>query len=290
MTMKSARLQEKPLKLMLRALGGPKELALKLWRMAESLALIVNVPESTRRLKKLKALGYTEHLPNHAQLIVGSFDQLRFYIVPAAYDFYESIGINFNFHQLLRILDDPVAVMDPIGIRTSKNGIIGHLLQVVHTSPLYDLQLLRMWDDGLDEMEKQTAQMINGTHPRYRQITAVNEDPNYFVRLLDYIRRFKASLDENEPFERRSGVAQYEFMFLLAEYQFRSLPGFLRYAGRLPSGWGALMRHYRRTQKLDYRLCDREVCRKAARDAHAHGKTVPQEVWEYLNEGDKLSA
>ncbi len=267
---------------MLRAIGGPKEVALKFWRMAESFALILNVPESTRRLRKFKELGYCDEPPNHAQLIVASFDQLRFYIVPAAYDFYDSIGINFNFHQLLRVLDDPVAVMDPIGIRTSKNGIIGHLLQVVHTSPLYDLQLLRMWDDGLDEMEKQTAQMIDGSHPRYKQISAVNEDPRYFVRLLDFIRRYRVSLDENEPFERRSGVAQYEFMFLLAEYQFRSLPGFLRYAGRLPKTTSKLLRHYRRTKKLDFRLCDVDVCRRAARDANAHGRPVPEDVMLYL--------
>ncbi|MCS7086209.1 MAG: hypothetical protein RMM53_10315 [Bacteroidia bacterium] len=281
--MKSARLTEPPLKLALRALGGPKEIALKLWRMAESFALILNVPESNRRLRKLQALGYCDRIPNHAQLVVASFDQLRFFIVPAAYDFYESIGIDFNFHQILRILDDPVAVMDPIGIRTSKQGIIGHLLQVVHTSPLYDLQLLRMWDDGLDEMEKQTRQMIDGSHPRFRQISAVNEDPQYFVRLLDYIRRFKVSLDENEPFERRSGVAQYEFAFLLAEYQFRSLPGFLRYANRLPKGWRALLRHYRRCKALDYRLCDPEVCRRAARDAQAHHRPVPEPVLQYLS-------
>ena len=280
--MESARLKESPVKLMLRALGGPKEVALKFWRMAESIALIFNLPESNRRLRKFQELGYCDELPNHAQLIVGSFDQLRFYIVPAAYDFYDSIGINFNFHQVLRVLDDPVAVMDPIGIRTSKNGIIGHLLQVVHTSPLYDLQLLRMWDDGLDEMEKQTRQMIDGTHPRFKQISAVNEDPRYFVRLLDFIRRYKVSLDENEPFERRSGVAQYEFMFLLAEYQFRSLPGFLRYAGRLPKTTTELSRHYRTSKILDFRLCDADVCRRAARDAKAHGRPVPEEVARYL--------
>ena len=41
---------------------------------------------------------------------------LRFWIVPAAEDYYQQKGIDFRFHQLLRFLDDPASLVDPIGL------------------------------------------------------------------------------------------------------------------------------------------------------------------------------
>jgi len=275
-------------RLVFQAIGGPRQWPGKIWRMASSFYLLLNYPESNRRLRKFQELGYTDELPSQAQLTIGSMDMLRYFIVPSAADFYQSVGIGFGFHQVLRILDDPASVMDPIGIRTSKQGIINHLLQVVHTSVLYDLQLLRMWPDGLDEMERQTAAMIDGTHVSYKTISAVNEEPAYFVRMLDYIRRYKVSLDENEPFERRSGVNNFTFKFLLMEYQFRSVPGFLRYAHRLPKDWKSLRKHYKHQTEPDYRLFDEAYIRKAASEAHEHGHEVPPEYRHLITESVPL--
>jgi hypothetical protein len=155
-------------------------------------------------------------------------------------------------------------------------------LQVVHTSPLYDLQLLRIWSDGLDEMARQTEQMVQGSHPRFATITAVNEDPHYYVRLLDFIRRFRQSLSEDEFFERRSGIDSDNFRFLLAEYQFRGLPGFLAYANRLPRRLLTLFKFYRETQDLDFRLCCPKHVERAAREARMTGNPVPEEVNRWL--------
>ena len=113
---------------------------------------------------------------------------LRFVIEPGARDYYAQQGISFGFHQLLRVLDDPVSMIDPTGFLSERDTIVGHVMQVVHLNPIYDLQLLQMFADGLDELERQVEAMVAGTHPRQRTIGAIVEDPDYHARLLDYVR------------------------------------------------------------------------------------------------------
>jgi hypothetical protein len=85
----------------------------------------------------------------------------------------------------LRFLNDPSGILDPIGIRVPRDTIICHLLEVVHANPVYDLQLLDQFDDGLAEMEKQTQQMLDKTHPRYNSIMAITEDKNYHAHSIE---------------------------------------------------------------------------------------------------------
>src|SRR5690606_28653166 len=147
--------------------------------------------ELERRMACLERAGYVAERPTRAQLAYGALDMVRFVIIPAARDYYAQQGIDFNFHQLLRFLDDPVSLMDPTGMLSERDTIIGHLLQVTHLNPIYDLQLMDMWGDGLEELERQVAEMVSGTHPRAGTIGAIIEDPGYHARLLGYVRHYR---------------------------------------------------------------------------------------------------
>jgi len=216
------------------ALGGPAEVAGKLRRLAATLALWANPREIPSRLERLRARGYVERAPTRTQLIFGGLDMLRFVIEPAARDYYQQKGISFGLHQLLRFLDDPVSLIDPTGFLSARDTIIGHVMQVVHLNPIYDLQLLECFDDGLAELERQVRAMIDGTHPRAQTIAAIVEDASYHARLLDYVIAFRRDRTAPPPV-REEQTLRADPVFAIAERTFATLPGFLRYAAQLPS-------------------------------------------------------
>lgn len=228
------RLRASAPKLILTALGGPEQIAGKLRRLIATLALYASPDQIPARLRRLQARGYVQELPSRAQLIFGGLDMVRFVIAPAARDYYEHKGISFNLHQLLRVLDDPVSMIDPTGFLSARDTIIGHVMQVVHLNPIYDLQLLESFDDGLDELERQVRQMLDGVHPRRATIAAIVEDPGYHARLLDYVVRFKADRGAPPPVRQEQSLRD-DPVFAAAEQTFATLPGFLRYCTRLPS-------------------------------------------------------
>ena len=82
-------------------------------------------------------------------------------------------------------------MIDPTGFLSARDVIIGHVMQVVHANPRYDLELLASFEDGLAEMESQVVAMLAGSHPRARSIGAIVEDPGYHARLLEYVRAFR---------------------------------------------------------------------------------------------------
>jgi hypothetical protein len=180
-----------PLTLLRHAIGGPRAIRGKLVRLGRTLRIWASPRELDRRLDELGRRGYFPTRPSRPQLVFAALDMLRFVIVPAARDYYEKQGIDFQFHQLLRFLDDPVSLVDPTGLLSDRDTIIGHVMQVTHLNPIYDLQLLEMWPDGLGELEEQVEAMLAGTHPRAETIGAIIEDPGYHARLLDYVRRFR---------------------------------------------------------------------------------------------------
>lgn len=229
-----------PIELVASALGGPAEVAGKVARLARLLAGYVLPGELDARLRRLRDLGIIDEIPTRIQLVVGARDMLRFWIVPAAEEYYAEQGISFTFHQLLRFLDEPASIADPVGFFSTRDGIIGHLLQVVHANPSYDLELLSMFEDGLAELESQTEQMIAGAHPRAAQINAIVEEPDYHARLLEYTRRFRA--DRTAPAPLRSNVAASAH-FQMLEKTFGSLRTAMRYFCRLPSTPLAAARH-----------------------------------------------
>lgn len=231
------------------AIGGPSAVADKAVRLARTARLWIDPAEVRRRLHELERKGFIDRQPSRWQILFGGLDMLRFVIEPAARDYYAQQGISFGFHQLLRVLDDPVSMIDPTGFLSERDTIIGHVMQVVHLNPVYDLQLLQMFPDGLEQLEAQVAAMVAGTHPRHRTIGAIVEDPTYHARLLDYVRRFRRD-PETPPLVRQEQTLRADPAFAEAERTFATLPGFIGYCNRLPDGFTTLARRLRRVQSF----------------------------------------
>jgi hypothetical protein len=236
----TARLRERPLTLIRRSLGGPSEVRGKLARLAEIAAGYLDARGLDARLEQLRASGFIERVPSRPQLVAGSIDMLRFWISPAAADYYRAQGINYGFHQLLRFLDEPASLGDPVGFFSTRDGIIGHLMQVVHANPVYDLQLLGMFRDGLDELEAQLEAMMAGTHPRAQAIGAIVEEADYHARLLEFVRAWRK--DPTIPPLLRGNVESSEKYNELQKV-FGSLTAAMRYFTRLPGDWLGALRH-----------------------------------------------
>ena len=226
------------------AIGGPRQILGKAGRLARTARLWLDPREVDRRLRTLERRGLIRVRPTRLQLLFGGFDMLRFVIEPAARDYYRQKGISFGFHQLLRVLDDPVSMIDPTGFLSDRDTIVGHVMQVVHLNPVYDLQLIQMFPDGLEDFERQVEAMVAGTHPRARSIGAIVEDPGYHTRLLDYVRRFRRDPD-TEPLVRAEQTLRTDARFAAAERTFATLPGFLAYCDGLPRELPALVRRLR---------------------------------------------
>ncbi|MCZ7685518.1 MAG: hypothetical protein M5U28_44765 [Sandaracinaceae bacterium] len=236
----TARLTASPIALLRQAAGSPREMAAKVRRLARALAQYANAPALDARLTRLRELGYLERVPTRLQLVVGSIDMLRFWISPAAADYYAQKGIDYGFHQVLRFLDDPASMVDPTGFLSTRDNIIGHLMQVVHANPAYDLQLLESHERGLEELEAQVEQMIAGTHPRASSIGAVVEEPDYHARLLAFVREYRAHRDADAPI--RDNVAS-DPRWREVERTFGTLPRAMAYFAKLPDTPLAAARH-----------------------------------------------
>ncbi|MFN8297414.1 MAG: hypothetical protein U0T69_14545 [Chitinophagales bacterium] len=249
------RLKEHPVKLIFRAIGSPSVVLNKTGRLISTLFNTFYLPAQKKRLQRLQQIGFIETIPSQKQLWFGAYDMLRYFISPGAASYYKTKNINFTFHQILRFLNDPSGISDPIGIRVPRDTIICHLLEVVHANPVYDLQLLDQFEDGLAEMEKQTQQMLDKTHPRYNSITAITEDENYHARLLEYVKKYRVNPLEKQML-RASGTAREDAHFLLAECMFGTLPSAFRYFNRLPDTFSALWKHARTQKVIHPKYCD----------------------------------
>lgn len=240
------RLNKAPLALIAQAAGGPAAIAAKGARFAAALFAQLRPGEAERRLDRLASAGLVEVKPTRVQMLVGGFDMLRFFISPAAADYYRSKGISFWFHQLLRFLDEPASMIDPTGFFSTRDNIIGHVMQVVHANPRYDLQLLEAHERGLEELERQVEAMIRGDHPRSHSIGAIVEDPGYHARLLEYVREYRANPDALPPVRENIGGR-----FELEEATFGTLPSALAYFATLPTGLFAGLAHLWRVRSLE---------------------------------------
>jgi hypothetical protein len=238
----TARTTESPVRLLRDAAGSPRVMAGKLRRLARVASGYAAPRRLDARLERLHRRGHIERIPTRLQLAVGGWDMLRFFIKPAAADYYERMGIGFGFHQILRFLDEPASLTDAVGLFSTRDGIIGHLMQVVHANPVYDLQLLDMFDDGLDELERQLEAMIAGTHPRSRSIGAIVEEADYHARLLGFVRRWRVD-PKTTPLLRSNVEADERFREL--EAIFGSMTSAMRYFCALPTTVRGALRHVR---------------------------------------------
>jgi hypothetical protein len=230
---KLARFSERPLTLIRRTLGSRKEIRGKIRRASHTLANYANPKRVEGRFERLRTLGYIGGDPNRTQFIFGSLDMFRFFIVPCAADYYRSKNITFAFHALLRFLDDPASMMDPTGFMSHRDAIIGHLMQVTHADPVYDLQLLAAIDDGLAELETQLVQILDGTHPRADSIGAIIEDAEYHQRLLEHVREFMVDPASCTPMRRENVVNNPRFAEIAGT--FGDLPSTIGYFASLPN-------------------------------------------------------
>jgi hypothetical protein len=240
------------------ALGGPREIADKLRRIGRTAWLWAHPREIDARLRRLEERGYIASRPTRLQIAFGSLDMLRFVIEPASRDYYRQRGIGFSLHQLLRVLDDPCSLLDPTGFLSDRDTIMGHVMQVVHLNPIYDLQLLQMFEDGLAEFERQVEAMVAGTHPRARTIAAIVEEPGYHARLLDYVRRYRRD-PATAPIVREDQTLRADPAFAAAERTFATLPGFIAYCHLLPRDLPTLARRLRRVRAFPIELAQEPV-------------------------------
>jgi hypothetical protein len=227
-----ARFRERPWALIRRTIGDREVIRGKVERAGHTLANLLDRRRVEDRLRILQESGQITVAPNRTQMLFGALDMFRFFIVPCAADYYRSKDISFGFHALLRVLDDPASMMDPTGFMSHPDAIIGHLLQVTHADPIYDIQLLSVHEGGLDELERQLEQILAGTHPRGESIGAIVEDPSYHARLLRYVREFRVDPEECGRLLRENIRPDSEFaevadtfgnLFTALEY-FASLP------------------------------------------------------------------
>lgn len=227
----SDRMSKGPWSLVRQTMGDPRAFAQKLRHLATALNGYGSTAKVEARLERLRALGYIAAVPTRIQRIVGAVDMLRFFIVPCAADYYATKGLDFRFHTLLRFLDDPASVIDPTGFNSSRDAIIGHVMQVVHANPQYDFQLLESFQGGLEEMERQVVDLLAGTHPRRASILAIVEDPAYHQQLLEHVRAFRRD-PAVSPLLRENIAANASFV--AAERTFGTVPGAMRYFATMP--------------------------------------------------------
>ncbi len=175
------------------AIGSPRAVFRKLTNLASTLFNLWNPRVRRRRLERLRSLGLIAAIPTGFQLILGSWDMLTKFLLPSNIEFNSHRRQNHAWRQLLRLLDEPSAMADPVGIGASRDMVISHLVQVVHTSAGYDVALLEMFPDGLDKLEDELRQLVAGTHPRQAAIAMLHDTKrDYPARLLDALQDYRA--------------------------------------------------------------------------------------------------
>lgn len=251
----TTRMTESPWRLLAQATGSPRDVMAKARRLAKAFSGYADAANLDRRLGLLAERGYLDpaRVPTRLQLVVGAIDMLRFWISPAAAQYYASKGIHYGFHQVLRVLDDPASMIDPTGLFSDQNVIIGHLMQVVHANPRYDLELLESHEHGLDELERQVRQMIAKTHPRVRSIGAIVEDPDYHQRLLEFVIAYRH--DRGAPAPVRENVAA-DPRWKPIERTFGTLPATLRYFAKMPTSVRSAVAHLREVRSFPLELAE----------------------------------
>jgi hypothetical protein len=204
------------------------------------LAAYVRPRQLRRRLQRLRELGHIQALPTISQILVAARDQIILSASEETKLFYRSQGIPWVFHNVRRFLSGPATVLDPAGFFSPRDTIIHHVMQTFHRHPVYDLVLLRGFPDGLEEMERQAAQLQAGTHPRQRALASLIEDGSYHGRLLDEVRAFRA-----DPFVAPRPIPAglvADPLLMVGMDQFKDVRGFTDYAARLNVGpWDAVV-------------------------------------------------
>jgi len=194
------------------------------------------------RVERLQSLGHCEEMPTMAQLLVASRDQLSFSLGADTREFYQSQGIPWGYHNFRRFVAYPTTMMDPVGLFSSRDTIIQHVLQTFHRHATYDLVLLRAHEHGLEAMQVQLQQLAEGTHLHQRSLDSLVEDGSYHDRL----RRDVPEFIQNPHIEARpipDGLVGNPHL-MLAMDQFKDFRGYTNYAARLNVGIGDVLKAF----------------------------------------------
>ena len=213
---------------------GWKQNCHKILEIGRMLVAMVRPSLVRARLERLQHLGHCEKLPTMPQLLVASKDQLSFSLGADTKEFYKAQDIPWGSHNFRRFLAYPTTMMDPVGLFSSRDTIIQHVLQTFHRHATYDMVLLNGHERGLEEMQKQLRQATNGTHLHQRSLDSLVEDGSYHERL----HRDVAEFIENPLVEPRpipEGLSPDPHL-MLAMDQFKDVRGYTNYASRLPVG------------------------------------------------------
>src|SRR3954468_13027043 len=151
-------------------IGGWRQNRDKLRQLIAFLVALVRPSVVRRRLERLRAAGHIEVVPTLAQVLIAARDQMMVGAIAETKVFYRSQGIPWVFHNFRRFLSGPATVIDPMGLFSSREAIIHHVLQTFHRHPIYDLVLLRAYEAGPEEMARQAAEIVAGTHPHQRAL------------------------------------------------------------------------------------------------------------------------
>lgn len=230
-----SRIKETTLAQLQRAIGPTRLLMSKWGRALRTVRRLLDRRDQVRRIQQLSGPEAVPVVPTRWQIACAAHEMLTCFIIPSNAEFYRHYrGKNGPWLQLLRFLDDPPTMLDPIGLSISKRELIAHLLHVVHCSAGYDVALLRMFPDGLEDLETQLGKLMAGTHPRQKAIMSTVEREDWPQLLLAALRRYRANPEVE--WEVMTFEAPGDCQPLLREglEKYGSPGRLLRYASTLP--------------------------------------------------------
>jgi hypothetical protein len=172
------------------AVGTPRDVRRKLVDAGRTVFNLLNRRERHARYARLQARGLAGARPTDWQLWLAASHMLRAYLLPSNLEFYEAYGRSHWWAQVLRFLDEPSAMIDPIGLGISRDMVVSHLVQVVHASAGYDIVLLCMFEDGIEALRGELEQLVAGTHPRQEALALIIEREDYHAALLEALDRW----------------------------------------------------------------------------------------------------
>ena len=217
------------------ALGDRDARRVKARRAVQTLRSFADPTEKQRRLDHLRREGLITEVPTNWQILVGTYRMFVDFLVPGSRDLYRQTGKSFTWQQVLRFLDEPCAVMDPVGLHAPKESILSHLVQVTHHEAAYDVELLRMFPQGVEELVAEVRQLVEGTHPRQVAIDAIVEHDDYHARLLAALEGYLEDPVANELLIVMDPPPGGEEVFAFGREHFSTPSRFFRYCQRMPS-------------------------------------------------------
>ena len=214
--------------------GGWRQNRDKFVQLFQLIAAYLWPPIVRRRAERLKSLGHIDVVPTVSQMLVAARDQMLLNAFAETRIFYDAQGIPWNFHNLRRFISGPATVLDPTGLHSPKQTLQHHVLQTFHRHPHYDLVLMRAHPNGLEEMQQQAQQIVDGTHPHQRALTSLMEDGSSHARLVHDIAEFVRD-PYTPPRQPPANLVQDPHLMLGME-QFKDVRGYTNYASRLQVG------------------------------------------------------